>query len=107
MVARLAEWDVQLDAAFYCPHAPAENCRCRKPSPELLLRAAQELRIDLARSFMVGNKASDVEAGKRAGCQTILLTADVVAGHYEPQPDVLAHDWKEIAEYLLSERGIA
>lgn len=62
---------VELDAAYYCPHAPEDGCRCRKPSPELLERAARELDVDLAKSFMVGDKETDLEAGRRAGCRTI------------------------------------
>lgn len=62
---------VELDGAYYCPHAPDEGCSCRKPSPELLERAARELGLDLPESFMVGDRDSDLEAGRRAGCRTI------------------------------------
>jgi D-glycero-D-manno-heptose 1,7-bisphosphate phosphatase len=62
---------VELDGAYYCPHAPDEECSCRKPSPELLQRAARELGLDLPASFMVGDRDSDLEAGRRAGCRTI------------------------------------
>lgn len=71
----LAERGVQLDGAFYCPHAPGDRCRCRKPSPELLRRAAAQMSIDLKRSFVVGDKPSDIEAGQRAGCTAVLLSA--------------------------------
>lgn len=65
-------------AGFYaCPHAPSDgpvmNCLCRKPSPGLLLQAARTHRIDLKRSWMVGDILDDVEAGHRAGCRSILL----------------------------------
>ena len=62
---------VELDGAYYCPHSPDEGCSCRKPSPELLERAAHELGLDLPQSFMVGDRDSDLEAGRRAGCRTI------------------------------------
>ena len=106
VVARLAEYGVRLDAAYYCPHAPEEACGCRKPSPALLLRAAKELDLDLARSFMVGDKASDIEAGKRAGCRTILLSAQekpVLAANDPPehQPDEVASDWTDILRQIL------
>jgi D-glycero-D-manno-heptose 1,7-bisphosphate phosphatase len=74
-----------LDAAYYCPYlegsaAKVEAYRCqsdlRKPNPGMLLEAARELSIDLARSWMVGNSACDVEAGVRAGCRTILIRGD-------------------------------
>ncbi|HEX7602642.1 MAG TPA: HAD family hydrolase [Polyangiaceae bacterium] len=75
---------VVLDAAYFCPHAPDDACACRKPSPEMLLSAARERTLDLSRSVMVGDKASDVEAGRAAGCKTVLygtdarITADLV-----------------------------
>jgi histidinol-phosphate phosphatase family protein len=65
---------------YYCPHHPdgkvklyARECECRKPKPGLLLRAARDWKIDLPSSWMIGDILDDVEAGRRAGCQTILL----------------------------------
>jgi histidinol-phosphate phosphatase family protein len=60
-------------AILYCPHGPSENCQCRKPEPGMLFQAAAELQIDLTNSYMVGDKSSDYEAGKRAGCRSILI----------------------------------
>ncbi|MGQ9630972.1 MAG: D-glycero-beta-D-manno-heptose 1,7-bisphosphate 7-phosphatase [bacterium] len=71
-MARLLN-DASPDAIYFCPHRPDENCSCRKPLPGMILRAAESLDIDLSRSFMVGDKESDVLAGKRAGCRTILV----------------------------------
>lgn len=71
--ALLAAAGVHLSATYYCPHAPWQSCRCRKPEPGLLLRAALDLDIDLHRSFMVGDMPRDVEAGRAAGCRTVLL----------------------------------
>lgn len=101
VVARLRKYGVQLDAAFYCPHTPAENCGCRKPSPQMFLRAAKELGLDLARSFMVGDKPCDIEAGKRAGCRTILLKPRESMSPTELQPDRIASDWPEVLQHLL------
>jgi D-glycero-D-manno-heptose 1,7-bisphosphate phosphatase len=69
----LAEQGLVLDGVYYCPHGPDEDCSCRKPAPGLILQAAAELKIDLSRSFMTGDKRSDVEAGIRAGCTSILF----------------------------------
>lgn len=64
----------RLAGFYYCPHAPSgTRCRCRKPAPGLLRRAAREHDIDLARSWMIGDILHDVEAGNRAGCRTVLL----------------------------------
>ena len=69
------EAGVPVGGWFVCPHAATSvpPCGCRKPAPGLLQRAAREHRIDLARSWMVGDILDDVEAGRRAGCRTVLL----------------------------------
>ena len=71
---------VRLTAFYYCPHHPdgtvqsySIECECRKPLPGMLLRAAAEHAIDLAASWMIGDILHDIEAGKRAGCRTILI----------------------------------
>ncbi|MBL8023928.1 MAG: D-glycero-beta-D-manno-heptose 1,7-bisphosphate 7-phosphatase [Elusimicrobia bacterium] len=69
----LREKGIELAGFYFCPHGPGGGCDCRKPAPGLLLRAAQDLGIDLHRSFMVGDKASDVEAGQRAGVHPLLV----------------------------------
>lgn len=76
----LAQRGARIDAFYYCPHHPQapieayrKACSCRKPRPGLLLRAAQELGIDLCQSWMIGDSPRDAEAGQRAGCNTILL----------------------------------
>ena len=77
---KLTKAGARIDAMYYCPHHPEANiegyrldCDCRKPKPGLLLKAEKELNINMKRSFMVGDKLSDIEAGKRAGCKTILV----------------------------------
>jgi len=78
--AELERMGVRLDGIYYCPHHPngsihelAITCECRKPRPGLLLQAAEELDIDLARSWFVGDILDDVEAGNLAGCRTALV----------------------------------
>ncbi|MDP8989656.1 MAG: HAD family hydrolase [Acidobacteriota bacterium] len=62
-----------IDDFFLCPHDDADRCGCRKPRPGLLLEAAEKHRIDLSRSFMVGDRWRDIEAGAAAGCATIWI----------------------------------
>jgi len=62
-----------LDLIKACFHTQLTNCACRKPKPGMLLDAARELGIDLAESYMVGDRASDVEAGEAAGCRTVFI----------------------------------
>ena len=71
--AKLRELLPALDGFYYCPHAPAQGCGCRKPAAGLLERAAREQGITLAGSWMVGDILDDIEAGRRAGCRTVLL----------------------------------
>jgi len=65
----LQENNTFVDGFYYCPHKPDENCDCRKPKPGLILKAAKERKIDLAKSWMVGDNESDLEAGISAGCK--------------------------------------
>jgi histidinol-phosphate phosphatase family protein len=76
----LAECGVSLASFSWCPHHPggsvaayAVPCECRKPQPGQILRAARELGLDPRRSWMVGDILDDVEAGRRAGCRTVLI----------------------------------
>jgi len=64
---------VPVDAVYACYHTRADNCGCRKPKPGMLLRASNDLGIDLQRSIMVGDRTSDVAAGREVGCRTILI----------------------------------
>jgi D-glycero-D-manno-heptose 1,7-bisphosphate phosphatase len=64
---------VRIDGIYVCPHAEDAACACRKPRPGMLVQAAQEHGIDLAASWMIGDILHDVEAGKRAGCRTVLI----------------------------------
>src|SRR5579875_764553 len=77
---KLAASGVHLDGIYHCPHHPdgiipelTIRCNCRKPQPGMLLQAASELNLDLGSSWFVGDTLDDVEAGKRAGCHTILI----------------------------------
>jgi D-glycero-D-manno-heptose 1,7-bisphosphate phosphatase len=65
-----------IDAVYYCPHEKQPPCACRKPAPGMLLWAAREHRIDLAKSWMIGDSDIDIEAGMSAGCKTALLLGD-------------------------------
>lgn len=92
---------VELDAVYFCPHHPegripelSVRCDCRKPAPGMLLRAARELEIDLARSWMVGDILGDVAAGNQAGCRTVLVDLGTEAPPERPeaQPTYIARD---------------
>ncbi len=78
----------QIEKFYFCPHHPQANvelyrkvCPCRKPEPGLLFKAAQEYNINLEKSFMIGDRPSDILAGKKAGCHTILIHSDKTDAH--------------------------
>ncbi len=80
IAALLAAHDVRLDGFYWCPHWPwsckgrlAFACDCRKPAPGMLVRAASEHGLALTASWMVGDILDDIEAGRRAGCRTVLI----------------------------------
>ncbi len=80
LARELARFDVHLDGIYFCPHHPEgvipefrRHCDCRKPQPGMLLAAAADLALDLSRSWMIGDILGDIEAGKRAGCRTVLI----------------------------------
>jgi D-glycero-D-manno-heptose 1,7-bisphosphate phosphatase len=104
---------VPLTAFHYCPHLPggtvaeyAVPCSCRKPASGMLLRAARELDIDLGRSWMIGDILDDVEAGRGAGCRTVLIDNgnetewDLTA---ERRPDKVASDLFEAAALVVAD----
>ncbi len=114
---RLVRHRAKLDAIYYCPHHPEvgegryrRRCRCRKPSPGMLLRAARELELNLDRSFAVGDSERDLQAGRRAGCRTVLVRTgygrrtEASAGD-EVDADHIAGDLLDAAGWILSCEG--
>jgi D-glycero-D-manno-heptose 1,7-bisphosphate phosphatase len=79
----LAAEGAAFDAMHYCPHAPGDDCACRKPLPGLLEDAARRVPYDPARSWVVGDKASDVELARRAGLGAVLVHTGYGAGEAE------------------------
>jgi len=119
LARELASRGARLDALYYCPHLPdAEEaafraeCRMRKPLPGMLLKAAEDLDVDLARSFMLGDKYSDLEAGWAAGCRSVLLLTGYGRGERELRgkswprpPDLVAEDAYHAVEMILENAG--
>ncbi len=108
----LTDWGTPLDGFYFCPHLPggsveafAVECGCRKPEPGLILEAARLHHLDLARSWFLGDIASDIEAGRRSGCRTILVGPPA---QVEPEllqgaaPDHIASDLREAARIVVN-----
>jgi D-glycero-D-manno-heptose 1,7-bisphosphate phosphatase len=97
----LAHLPVDRVEVCYHPGKGLSDCDCRKPRPGMLLRAAGELGIDLAQSWMVGDRWRDVDCGRNAGCKTIFIDRGY-AEELKQQPDFRAKNLLEAAEIILS-----
>ena len=118
LVDQLKQGGAHLDGLYVCPHHPTEGeppwravCECRKPKPGLLLRAASELNLDLARSLMVGDKPSDLEVAPRVGGRAALVLTGYGQGEWEyrrstfrVEPDHVASDLLDVVEWYLGAR---
>ena len=117
----LRQQGATIDNFYYCPHHPTEgiepyrkDCNCRKPAPGMLLRAVQDLNIDLTRSYLVGDRFRDMDAAKKAGVKGILVKTgygqDLLQDDgqneatEEGKPDFIAADILEAVRWILKER---
>ena len=105
MLHHLEREDATIDAVYYCPHDRDGNCQCRKPRPQMLLQAADELGIDLQQSWMVGDAASDIEAGNTAGCRTVWLRPAGFNGENPPPAELITTSIGEAAGWILRARS--
>lgn len=107
----------RLDAIYYCAHHPSVGeppyryeCDCRKPKPGLILRAAQEFDINLAESWMIGDRYSDIEMARNAGVRAAFVLSGYGRGEWEYQragwkhePDRVAEDLLEAVRFIINE----
>jgi D-glycero-D-manno-heptose 1,7-bisphosphate phosphatase len=93
-----------LDAFFVCYHDNADECGCRKPRPGMLLAAAAEHGIDLAESFMVGDRWRDVDAGAAAGCRTVWIDRGYRERPPEHAPNARVDGLRAAADWIASRR---
>ena len=91
-----------LDDFFVCPHDDCDQCDCRKPQPGLLLLAAEKYDVDMSRSFMVGDRWRDVEAGANAGCPTVLIDYGYREKLTATEPSVKVKSIRAAADWILA-----
>lgn len=91
----------EIDEVIACIHDDAAQCTCRKPKPGMLLQAAREWDIDIENSWIVGDRAKDIEAGKAAGCKTCLIEYNYT---YKCDPDLTCKSVLEFAEKITAIR---
>lgn len=115
MEHELDKQNARLDAVFYCVHHPSvgeppyrADCDCRKPKPGLITRAAAELDIDLAKSWMIGDRYSDIELAHNAGIKSAFVLSGYGKGEWEHQraswayqPDLIAKDLFEAVKVIV------
>jgi len=109
----LKKYGTNVDAFYYCPFHPdfdpPEKSICRKPSPFMIVQAAEEQAIDLSRSYMIGDKASDIESGISAGIKTILIIGEdnrneiSILHNLGKKPNFTAANFKEVCDFIIND----
>ena len=111
----IAVENAKIDAYYFCPHHPTAGigdykitCTCRKPQPGMLYQAAQDLQLDLSKSYLVGDKLTDIQAGNLAGCQTILVETgygkeESKTKQNETKPDQISPNLLNAIEWILTQ----
>ena len=94
-----------VDATYFCPHVPDDGCDCRKPESGMILQAAREHRVDLRRSFLIGDKESDAECGQNAAVRTIRVRTGLDRETIDSVADWVAEDLPEAVEIILNQQS--
>ena len=108
MLAEIRKNGGHLEAVYYCTHHPDKGCRCRKPHPGLLKKAAARFPIDLKKSFFIGDSETDILAGRSAGCRTILVLTGrhtkATAKQLVTQPDRISPNLTQAIRWIDQQR---
>jgi len=107
LVVDLKKKGVFIDKIYYCPHSPDDNCECRKPKTGLFDLACRQFDIDCAKSWMIGDKSSDIQAGKNIGASTIQVLTGYAGqehGALKVRADFIAENLYEAVEIIINER---
>jgi len=104
MKQELAKEGAIVDAIYYCPHHPDDNCDCRKPKPRLVLQAARDYDIDLSQSFVIGDLPLDIQLGEAVGAETILVGDTLADEDIKVKPDVIVPGLWEAAQWIVSRK---
>lgn len=104
MKKKLQRFGAKIDGIYFCPHNIEDNCNCRKPKPGMLLRAAKDLEIDFSQSYIIGDSPVDIQAGRMAGCKTVLINTSknrvFSESKKEANSDYVASNILEISEII-------
>jgi len=112
MVAELAAGGAWIDAIYFCPHKSEDACECRKPNPGMVEQAAREQALDLAASWVVGDRYADLEMAHAAGARGMLVMTGYGRGEYElhrgtwpRQPDAVVENLRDAVRHILQHGG--
>jgi histidinol-phosphate phosphatase family protein len=101
MLNELKQTGAHIDAIYYCPHHPDDKCECRKPGTALFQKAADDLDVDLAQSFVIGDRDIDIKAGEAIGSKTLLVATGPVKGSTSAStPDYEAKNLLDAAQWI-------
>ncbi len=110
MTAELAAGGARVDGVYFCPHGTESDCECRKPRPGLLERAAREHNLELAGSYVVGDRYIEIEMAHTVGGRSVLVLTGYGLGEYQwnralwlRQPDLVANDLCQAVDLILKE----
>jgi len=106
----LEQEQAELDAIYFCPHHPNDGCHCRKPNAGMVERAVSELQLDLRRSYMIGDRARDIQLAQRVGAKAILITSGSVDQQAldrlkaeQVMPDTVVKSMAEAVDWVLAD----
>lgn len=101
MRARCSQHGAIITDVYFCPHDISEHCSCRKPKPGMLLQAAEDHALDLSSCWMIGDAASDLEAGRKAGCKTAWILPAAAPQRIDLHADLRAHNLPSAVRKIL------
>ncbi len=106
MADELTRYGAHVDAVYYCPHHPDDNCDCRKPKPKLAYQTIQDLNIEPRHSYVMGDRLMDMELARRIGSKSVMIPSET--GRYELKqagicPDYIAPDLETGARWIIQQ----
>ncbi|MCL5733612.1 MAG: HAD family hydrolase [Patescibacteria group bacterium] len=101
IIKLLKKEGVEIDAIYYCPHHPSDNCDCRKPKPYLVNQAIKNYDVDIKNSFFIGNDLKDMQTGRNAGVKTVAVF--LKERPIQDLVDFKAVNFREVVNWILSE----
>ncbi|MCH8004320.1 MAG: HAD family hydrolase [Nanoarchaeota archaeon] len=108
LINELKKEDIEIKKIYICPHAPEDNCDCRKPSIKFIKEAEKEFDIDLKKSWVIGDKPIDVKMGEKSECKTIYALTGHGKEYFKDleksnlNPDFVAEDFLKAAKFIIN-----